>query len=152
MPDAVHGASSRMRSNERSPPASLQVSGCAASPITTRAVKMTTTKVVGDARGASAIDLECSQIGRAQFGQMRGLAARRSAGIEHPHAGLRVEPGRGQLRAGVLHRHVAFGKARNRVHRPRLMQPDCLRADLRRFDAALRQSYHVVVAPWFVPR
>ena len=47
-----------------------------------------------------------------QFQYMRGFTAGRRAGIEHPHAILRIEQGRGALRGCVLHRDVAFAETR----------------------------------------
>ncbi len=111
--------------------------------------QMATTKVVGDAHGTRAVDFDSGQIVCAKLGQMRCLATGRSAGVEHSHAGSDAEPGRRQLRTGILYRHVAVGEARDLGHRPRLMHPDRLRADLRGSDRALRKPCDIVVSRWF---
>ena len=67
---------------------------------------------------------------RRHLQQVRGLAARRGAGIQHPQRLRQIEPVeqqlRGQLGAGVLHRDVAFGEAGDLVDRQRMRQQHAL--------------------------
>ena len=92
---------------------------------------------------------------------MAGLAARRRAGIQHPQGvrrqtlalravlaqylftWLRIEQARCPLRAGVLHRHVAFVEAGQAVHRHRAVEGDGVRAGLMRGQSSLVEALQI---------
>jgi hypothetical protein len=83
----------------------------------------------GDAPAARGLEIERQQIEVGPFQQVGRLAARRRAGIEHMAARGRREQCRGQLRARILHRHQAIGKARQGVDRDRTGQRQSAFAD-----------------------
>jgi hypothetical protein len=56
------------------------------------------------------VAVECQQA-TACSRNLRSLAARRRAGIQHPHPGLHLKRGHRSLRGDVLHRERTFGKA-----------------------------------------
>ena len=93
-------------------------------------LKLQTLQIFGNPRQAPGIVVERDQLYIGGLQQMPGLAARRRAGVQHPHPILHVEQGRGQLRCCVLHRYQPVHEAGNLAHRQRFFQPHCTRADL----------------------
>ena len=69
------------------------------------------------------------------FQQMRGLASRRRAGVQDPHAVDRLQQRRCPLGPGVLHGESPFRVARQRGHRLRTGDDDAVGADRGRRDA-----------------
>ncbi len=82
------------------------------------------------------------------FEQVRRLAARRDAGVEHARAGRGRECVGHALRGCVLYRHRAVVEPRQRGHRHRRRQSQCVGQRLIgvRLDAGLRQLRGVLVA------
>ena len=97
-------------------------------------------------------------VGHVQRGQrhvgalqdMAGLATGRRAGIEYALAGLRIEQACRPLRAGILHRHMAFVETGERMHRHRLVEGDGIRTGLMRRQPGLVEApqiaRHIAVA------
>ena len=118
-PDAVHGTSATIRSNARP---SHQREGSAASPSRTSTTAPPCGKRATFSRTRArrrAVGVERDDLDVGELGQMRGLAARRRAGIEHAHAVRGTKQRRGELRARVLHRERAFRESRKLRHRAR---------------------------------
>ena len=139
-PDAVHGTSARMRSNGRP---SHQLAGLAASPSRTsisalpcgNRARFSRTRA---SRARSTSSATISYIGK--LCQMRRLAARRGARVEHAHAFLRTKQGGRELRAGVLHRERAFRVPRKLGHRAWRQHDDSGVADGSRADACVGEA------------
>jgi hypothetical protein len=101
-------------------------------------------QVLLDALGARRIDFD--RVDRQVFGdlgQVRGLAAGRGAGVEDAHTVLDLQQLHCQLGAGVLHRHLAGGEARDLGDRQRRVQPDRGRSDPARLDAFAVQPLQI---------
>ncbi len=97
-------------------------------------------KIVAHAFEPRRVDVERDQIERRKLRQMRRLAARRGARVEHAHAVTRVQQRRGELRAGVLHRKPAVRIARQLVDRARSRDDHAGVADALAPIAAGRQA------------
>ena len=79
-------------------------------------------QVLRNAFAAPGVNIQRSDLAVGQLQQVRGLAAGRGAGVEHPHAvGWREQPG-GPLRPGVLDGHEPFGETGEAPHGHRLRQ------------------------------
>ena len=138
MPEAVHGASSKMASNGT--PSTRRPAGRVADERARGETEAAQRVVDPGQPGGVAVDRE--QVAVGEFEQVRALAARRGAGVEHARAAGESgadEQRRGELRGGILHRHVALGEARDVRHRPGLGERDRLRADDARRDAGRGQ-------------
>ena len=90
MPEALHGASSRIASNGRP---SHQRAGVAASAARVCGAQAEAGERLVDARQARRVAVEREQVEVGELEQVRGLAAGRGAGVEHARAG-RERPGR----------------------------------------------------------
>ncbi len=108
-------------------------------------------QVLIDPRKALGFDVQRGDVrtGPEQLEQVTGLAAGCGAGIEHPAAITREQPGRSQLGAGVLDRHQPVCKAGQVIDRHGLVEPDCLGGSGQQFAGRLfirrhgRQSFEV---------
>ena len=121
-PVAEQGASSSMRSKAGP---SNQSAGRRASPRRNGGVQAEPRKILFKPRKPVAVDIKRHKFSRprAQLQQLRALAAGGRAGVQNPHPGANAEQGRGQLRAGVLNRYQAFGKAGQPANRRRRIKP-----------------------------
>ena len=77
-----------------------------------------------DARKPGGIVIERGERNVCKFQDMRCLAARRGAGIEHAHAVLRIKQQRRSLGRGILYRHQPFVKTRQTLHWNGLVEHD----------------------------
>ncbi len=127
MPEAVHGASSRMASKGWP---SHHSAGRPASATTTLRLEAEPGQGLADAAAALGVDLQGGHLDRhvaSVFEQMRRLAAGGGAGVEHPQRrtgsrrGEAVEQqGAASWAAASCTEHIAVGEARELLHRPRL--------------------------------
>ena len=103
-----------------------------------------------DQRHARRLTVERHEFGqpRCAFENMPGFAARRGAGVEHALPGLCVEQHRRPLCGGILHRHFAFGKTRQRRNRQRRCERDIGFEHERRsrFDSRGAQFFEIAFA------
>ena len=122
-PTALHGASSRIRSNGRP---SHHASGRVASPATSARGESKPIEVRADSREPARVAVERPDLveARAGFQDVTGLAARRRARIEHALARREVEEARRALGRDVLNRRIACREARQRIDGLRRVEHD----------------------------
>ena len=141
MPEAVQGASSRMASKGWP---SHHLDGCTASAATHVRPQPEARQRLVDAFAPRRVDVQRGDLCIGKLQQVRRLAAGRGAGIEDRQRRAAIhalqQQRRGQLRRGVLHRHHAFIKARDFVHRTGRARIDAVLACRRRVDARLRPA------------
>ena len=75
-------------------------------------MKAQTRKIFAHTFDAFRVHVQRQQVAIRQLQHVRRLATGCCAGIEHPHAVLGVQQGRGQLRASILNRKQAIAKTR----------------------------------------
>ena len=92
-------------------------------------------KVFRDTAATRRLQIERQQIEIGALQQVRRLAARGRAGVEHPAAGRRVEQGGSHLRRRILNRNEAFGKAWQAIDRQWPVEHQARLAKWRRADA-----------------
>ena len=84
-------------------------------------------RVGGHARGLQPAFVQLHtgkiDIGASEFQQMPALASRGGTSVEYASADSLQQPGRRQLRAGILDRHGALGEPGQIVHGPRRFEP-----------------------------
>ena len=92
--------------------------------------------------------VECGDVDIGEFEQVRRLAAGGGAGVEHARTrgqAAAQQQGGGQLRGGVLHRHVALRETGQARHRAGLFQGDAGRRPSHCGQALLGQSHQVAL-------
>ena len=95
------------------------------------------------------VDIECGHAqGWIALQQVRGLAARRGAGVQHARTDWRCQRVGDDLRGAILHRDIARGETRQRGNRDRGFQPQRVRdaVERRRGDARVQQPRCIGIA------
>ena len=94
-------------------------------------------QILPHSREAAGIGVERDDLDIGEFGEMRRLAARCGAGVEHAHAFFGPKERTRELGACVLHGECAFRKARQLGDRARRRNDDARGADRRCRDAGI---------------
>ena len=137
-PEAEHGTSARMRS-KGAPSHQVCERACnRAARTSAREPRRSRLRAMRSQRAASTSSAVSATSARSRI--CAALAARRGARIEHALPGARSRQTRGALRACILHRDFALGKARQALDRHRLLEQQRLASAARRARCLLRRA------------